>query len=156
VGDWFLKGCSSLENVVLPKSLIYVGKYAFEECTSLKLLRLSKLLYEKIKGNISSSVKIEFQEDRNFSWQELQSQISNPNDWANLLAHQDNWLDHGQISLRDENPSYNEFDQVYKEFMKISPSSEQQENKIRLIGLLGEAIDKLASSSGMAPAAKAA
>ncbi len=44
IADYAFAGCTALENINIPKSLVYIGGSAFENCTSLKSLTIPEFL----------------------------------------------------------------------------------------------------------------
>ena len=44
IADYAFAGCTALENVNIPKSVVYIGSSAFENCTSLKSLTIPEFL----------------------------------------------------------------------------------------------------------------
>jgi len=82
IGNLFLKGCTSLETLILPPNIEYIARSFLEECTNIKELNVSHMqnnCCNKITTNALIKVKVnEKLMNWNLNYKSLTLFVSNP------------------------------------------------------------------------------
>ena len=135
VGGSFLRGCSALKSLILPQRLTWVGD-KFLKDTSLRKLFATQSVFNipSVQNFIAENQNVQIVLI-DLSFEKFQEIILNQNRWGDLLKNLPDWQDKNRILLTDE-ISKEQLDNLYKEFIKISPEPKNIEFKKQLTQIL--------------------